>query len=416
MSPRHTPTVRQLPPIRRLVAGALIAGTAAVAIPATANAAASTCSYNTGNKNLIVDDQTGGGPTQLRIVRTGEQIRIADGNGSPRFCPIPGPLAVATVTNTDRIVIFRNGVNIGGGVHIDMSGGGFAPGATPEADGNSEIEIAISDAGSPEPTHNNAFRVTGSPQNDVVMANLNGEVNFGADGDVDVTVNRMPDTVTVRGGDGADILRGAGVRNSQLNPLSLFGEAGNDTVAGGQEFDNLFGGTGGDRLYSVDGAGDFVHGDDVLVQDGPDTAITDPNEVAHEVELHLTSTGGLGHLKLAPAVLQAKAGRVAHTQVSWEHPKAWKALRTIDWRVFAGTKVVGKVTVRPAGGRVVAHGAVTLAGGSRVSHKGTTVTAKVAVRLSDKLAGQTLRVEVQATDAKGHRQIEPGAGLIRVAR
>ena len=53
------PTVRQLPPIRQLLAGAAIAGAIAVAIPATASAAPSTCDYNASNKNVIIDDRSG---------------------------------------------------------------------------------------------------------------------------------------------------------------------------------------------------------------------------------------------------------------------------------------------------------------------------------------------------------------------
>jgi len=44
------------------------------------------------------------------------------------------------------------------------------------------------------------------------------------------------------------------------------------------------------------------------------------------------------------------------------------------------------------------------------------VTAKLAVRLPESLAGRRLRVDVQATDAQGRTQLEPGAGLIRVAK
>jgi hypothetical protein len=53
---------------------------------------------------------------------------------------------------------------------------------------------------------------------------------------------------------------------------------------------------------------------------------------------------------------------------------------------------------------------------SRLTHKGKTVTARLAVRLDESLAGQTLQVDVEATDARGARQLERDAGTVRVAR
>jgi hypothetical protein len=54
--------------------------------------------------------------------------------------------------------------------------------------------------------------------------------------------------------------------------------------------------------------------------------------------------------------------------------------------------------------------------GSRLSHHGKWVTAKLAMRLPKSLAGQNLRLAVQATDRHGHRQLEPDAGAIHVAK
>jgi len=43
------------------------------------------------------------------------------------------------------------------------------------------------------------------------------------------------------------------------------------------------------------------------------------------------------------------------------------------------------------------------------------VTARLAVRLHESLAGQSLTAEVRATDARGRRQLERDAGRIRVS-
>jgi hypothetical protein len=43
------------------------------------------------------------------------------------------------------------------------------------------------------------------------------------------------------------------------------------------------------------------------------------------------------------------------------------------------------------------------------------VAARLALRLDDDLAGQTLTADVVATDTRGRRQLEHAAGMVRVA-
>jgi hypothetical protein len=102
--------------------------------------------------------------------------------------------------------------------------------------------------------------------------------------------------------------------------------------------------------------------------------------------------------------------------MSWTHPKAWRDLRAVQMRLYDGGKPVGMINVRPRGQRLTADGAISLAAGSRVTHHGKTVIAKRAMRLPRSLAGDSLRVAVQATDRHGHEQLEPDAGTIRVAK
>jgi hypothetical protein len=78
---------------------------------------------------------------------------------------------------------------------------------------------------------------------------------------------------------------------------------------------------------------------------------------------------------------------------------------------------MGTVTIKPGSGRVQGDGAVKLmAADSRLTHRGKTVTAELAMRLPQSLAGQNLSIEVVATDRDGHRQSEPLAGHIRLAK
>jgi hypothetical protein len=85
-------------------------------------------------------------------------------------------------------------------------------------------------------------------------------------------------------------------------------------------------------------------------------------------------------------------------------------------RLYDGADLVGMISVRPRDERLTADGSVELSAGSRVAHQGRTVTAKLALRLSKSLAGRYLRIAVQATDRHGHKQLEPDAGTIRVAK
>ena len=43
------------------------------------------------------------------------------------------------------------------------------------------------------------------------------------------------------------------------------------------------------------------------------------------------------------------------------------------------------------------------------------MTARLALRLDDRLAGRTLTADVQATDVHGRRQLERAAGTLSVA-
>ena len=85
-------------------------------------------------------------------------------------------------------------------------------------------------------------------------------------------------------------------------------------------------------------------------------------------------------------------------------------------RLSQGAEAVGTITVRPADASMRGAGAAKLlTGRSKLTHRGKTVTARLALRLNRSLAGQDLHVEVQATDRKGHTQLEHQAGVIRVA-
>ena len=100
--------------------------------------------------------------------------------------------------------------------------------------------------------------------------------------------------------------------------------------------------------------------------------------------------------------------------MSWTHPKAWRDLRSVELALYDDGHRVGSVMARPRG--LKDGGTIKVMPGSRVTRHGKTVTARLALRLPRSVAGETLRLAVQATDRRGHLQLEPDAGSIRVTK
>jgi hypothetical protein len=397
--------------IRRLALGAAVAGAAVGAVPALASAA-STCSYDPALKRVTVTD--GSGAARLRVVRNGVFLTVVDGDaGAPHVCSA-GNFRFAAVSNTDRIVVNEFITDRFDGVTIDESNGEFSPGATPEADRHSEIEIVVSEAGGL--AGGGRLSIIGTPGNDVIRittraVSLQSDLQAGNDLDEDSDIIHPAGIVTVEGRQGSDFLSGQGFGGLRptLEALDLEGGAEDDTIFGGTQGDNLFGEDGKDTLNSVDGANDFVSGGT-----GFDNAIHDAIDRLDGVESE--ATGSVGRLALAPRALRARAGKVAPLKLIWTHPKAWRELRAVQVRLYRGGERVGIIAARPRDGRLSAGGAVKLARGSRVTHHGATVGVHLALRLARSLSGEELRVAVQAWDRHGHTQIEPAAGVIKVAK
>jgi hypothetical protein len=143
--------------IGRVALGAALAGTALAAVPALASA--SPCTYNPTTKVASVVDSSG--VNQLRVGVDGNLIFTKDGGNVPLNGAGGG--TVATTANTDRINVFAQAKGASEGVVLDQAKGAFAPGATPEADGNSEIELALSG-------QSGHLSVLGTPGNDTMSA------------------------------------------------------------------------------------------------------------------------------------------------------------------------------------------------------------------------------------------------------
>jgi Ca2+-binding RTX toxin-like protein len=215
--PLIRPLGRSFGAARALTAGAvalLIALLIGVALPA---GAAPICIFDPNTATVTVE--VGNGESAV-IGRSGDAITL-DGS----------PCDVATVTNTDAIVV--NGTGIPAEISLDLVGGAFAPGLTVESDGSSEIEFTINlQAGSP------TVRVAGGGGTDDVVVGAGG-INLNADepaGDADVLVNGLP-AIALDGGGGSDVLSVAGGAGT--------GAPATASVNGGAEGDLLLGGVGG---------------------------------------------------------------------------------------------------------------------------------------------------------------------------
>jgi Ca2+-binding RTX toxin-like protein len=331
----------------------------------------------------------------------------------------------ATILNTDAISVIGTlvGVPTGGcatcppqpvndGYVVDESQGAFAPGFTTEADGQSEIEIAFETGSVNKPLLTvNGFDATEGA--DVIRVGGPGWVNFGSDNDVDVVTGFGSQRVTVNSGRGIDFITGAG--NSDQStllhakvPLTLNAGDGTDTVIGGDGSDTVSGGNDDDYIQTFDGVKDAVNGgsglNDVGYTDAKDTPATG---------LEQNVVVGVGKLRLTPRTQRATTN--AQLKLSWTHPKAWRALRSVDLLLFDNAnRQVGTVAAKADG--LKGRGAVKVMAGSRVTHHGKTVTARLALRLPRSLRGQSLRVAVQATDRHGRTQLEADAGVINVAK
>jgi hypothetical protein len=268
-------TSRIITNLKRLALAASLSGAAVAATPALANAA-STCAYEPGSLPARVEVFDNSGSGFLKLVRSGVFIAVSDGGATPRLCHDAFG-TFATVFNTDQIVV-RGTASSTESVpfFIDQSAGAFAPGKTPEPDGNSEIETIIANNG----VQPNMLLVNGTSGADTMRVAAGGNVMLGSDNDQDIAIADHPRHVQLQGLGGNDYLSGRGgypasSPSPATTPVTLFGEDGDDTLVDGpQKGDDLHGGAGNDTLYTVDGQTDLLSG-------GPDfdTATFDSNDV-----------------------------------------------------------------------------------------------------------------------------------------
>jgi Ca2+-binding RTX toxin-like protein len=227
----------------------------------------------------------------LRVGVKGNVVFTQDGGNPPLNCVGGG--TIATTTNTDRVAVFAQAKGASYGVVLDQAKGAFAPGATAEADGNSEIELALSG-------QSGHLSVFGTPGDDVMRVSGPGRsptvsvLDFGRDDDDDVTF--AASDVSLVGGDGDDFLsgQGYGFRDPTTLPLGFSGGAGDDVIEGGLAVDHFSGNAGNDTLRTNDGDPELVSGGP-----GADTAVRDGADTLFAVESSVFGSGSVRRVKLA---------------------------------------------------------------------------------------------------------------------
>jgi Ca2+-binding RTX toxin-like protein len=210
------------------VAGAMLLGSA-VALLVVPAAAAPTCAF---------DGQTGG---MTVVVGTGESAVIAR---SGEAITLDGAQCdTATVTTTDAILV--DGSAGGANVTLDLSGGPFEPGMTPDPDGTSEIEFNLV-----VPGPSNVVFAGGSGDDHLVLGSDGANLNAAeTPGDVDVLIDGTP-AVAMKGNAGADVVSvGGGAGTGSPSAATLLGGADDDLLLAGLG-DSAF--DGGDGLDAAD--------------------------------------------------------------------------------------------------------------------------------------------------------------------
>ena len=217
---------RARPLARRVAAASGAAALGVLLLVAAPASAAPTCVF----------DQVGAAVTIA--VGDGETAVIAVDNGA---ITLNGTACdAATVSTTDSIVVEATGTPTQ--IDIDLAGGDFGPGLTPEGDGTSEIEFTVN-----LPNGTPVLRVVGGANADNLVygtggINLNGTESTA---DADVTITGTPQVV-LDGNAGNDVLSVGGGAGA--------GSPASGTLNGGGEDDLLFAGIGGSTFDGGNGA------------------------------------------------------------------------------------------------------------------------------------------------------------------
>lgn len=251
-----------------------------VALTTSGSAEQTTCTHDEPSKtvSVVASDR---GPEEFNFVlltAEGGVISFQEIDPATFDLTPKQPCGAATTTNTD-LIRTQGGGQFGLIQVVDQALGAFAPGATAEPSGVSEIEFEFQPLG--------LIGFVGSPTPAVVRLGTLG-ANINGDDDVDVTFLVAESAFGYMGSPGDDDVASTGgfatgdptsrflsafgsggndTLTAGLGSAELFGGSGTDVVSGGPAADEISGGPGQDRVSGGAGS-DFVRGDggnDVLL-------------------------------------------------------------------------------------------------------------------------------------------------------
>jgi Ca2+-binding RTX toxin-like protein len=176
--------------------------------------------------------------------------------GEIRFGATPSACDGATTANTDTITV----VGASGAAQtlvVDQSGGAFAPGATAEGSGTSEIELGVNLGDAAD-----QVVVIGTAGDDVLAMGAKG-LALNGDTDVDVTFSPLPSSIELVGGGGTNVLTARGGNGAGAvfaGSVTLRAGSAGDELTGSNLADLIVGGAGADTVYGY-GGNDTVQGE-----------------------------------------------------------------------------------------------------------------------------------------------------------
>ena len=260
---------------------AALAIAAALLWPASSHAFVA-CNWSGGqlSANLTADDDS------VTFQRFGSQIAVLTGSslsddgyddsGETQIL-IPCSGEAATVDNTDRVSVVQSPGADFGRVTIDQSAGSLGPGATPEADGTSEIEFSLNLPGRVSEvlvggTEGSEAATMGTLPSGGAGVNTNAQASD--DPEIEVAGARVIAVDAKGGNDLVTALGGAGFTGPLHGVIgSAQGGTGNDLLIAGPDGSDLDGDEGSDRLLGSPHK-DFLEGgsgrDTILAGKGSD--------------------------------------------------------------------------------------------------------------------------------------------------
>lgn len=206
-------------------------------LAATPSSAAVSCSYSPADHRLSVSAID----AFTRIARSADAIQIDDGH---EVVPCTG--SPSTVFNTDLVQVGHTGRSAD---TVDLGGGPFVPGFTPEPHGASEIELQYL-----TPTF---VDVRGTAAVDRISL-ARGGANLDGDDDADITGQFTVLLIEGRGGN--DRLFSQSGYTTVAARRTLLGQGGRDTLLATPDGAILHGGNGHDRLVGGRGADNLTGG------------------------------------------------------------------------------------------------------------------------------------------------------------